>query len=57
MTRKEVYSAFESMAVSQGFYGRLLERLDEVSEETANEYLDSFTDCEDIIDVIMKIER
>ena len=44
MTRKEVYSAFESMAVSQGFYRRLLGRLDEVSEETANEYLDSFTD-------------
>lgn len=56
MTRKEVYSAFESMAVSQGFYRRLLGRLDEVSEETANEYLDSFTDCKDMIDVIMKIE-
>ena len=56
MTRKEVYGAIENMADSQGFYGQLLARLNEVSEDTANEYLDSFADCNDMIDVLMQIE-
>ena len=57
MTRQEVYGAIETMAVSQGFYGRLLERINDVSEETANGFLDSFADCKDMIDVIMQIEE
>ena len=60
MTREEVYGVIESMAGSQGFYGRLLSRLlsrlNEVGEDLANEFLDSFADCEDVIDVIMKLE-
>ena len=56
MTRKEVYEFIESMAVSQGFYGRLLSQLNEVGEDMANEFLDSFADCKDIIDVIMVLE-
>ena len=56
MSGNEVYAIIESMAVSQGFYGRLLERLNEVSEETANEFLDGFADCKDMIDVIMLME-
>ena len=56
MTRKEVYGFIESMAVSQGFYGRLLSRLNEVGEDAANEFLDSFADCKDMIDVIMLLE-
>ena len=56
MTRKEVYGFIESMAVSQGFYARLLNRLNEVGEDVANEFLDSFADCKDIIDVIMLLE-
>ena len=57
MTRKEVYERIEMMASSQGFYGQLLSQLNEVSEETANEFLDSFANCKDIIDVIMQIEE
>ena len=56
MSGNEVYAIIEMMASSQGFYGRLLERLNEVSEETANGFLDSFSDCKDIIDVIMVLE-
>ena len=56
MTRQEVYGAIENMADSQGFYGQLLARLNEVSEDTANEYLDSFADCNDMIDVLMLME-
>ena len=56
MTGKEVYSVIESLARSQGFYGRLLSRLSEAPEETANEFLDSFADCKDVVDVIMAME-
>ena len=56
MTRKEVYGVIESMAASQGFYARLLNRLNEVGEDVANEFLDSFADCKDIIDVIMLLD-
>ena len=56
MIRQEVYGAIENMADSQGFYGRLLERINDVSEETANEFLDSFADCKDMLDVMMKME-
>ena len=56
MTREEVYGVIESMAGSQGFYGRLLSRLNEVGDDLANEFLGSFADCKDVIDVIMKLE-
>lgn len=56
MSGKEVYSVIESLASGQGFYGRLLSRLSEVPEETANEFLDSFADCKDVVDVIMAME-
>lgn len=56
MTGKEVYSVIETLASSQGFYGRLLSRLSEVPEETANDFLNGFADCKDIVDVIMTIK-
>lgn len=56
MTRKEVYGVIESLSRSQGFYGRLLKRLDEVPEDVANKFLDSFADCQDAVDVIVSIE-
>lgn len=56
MSGNEVYAIIEIMAVSQGFYGRLLARLNEVDEDVANEFLDSFADCKDMIDVIMLME-
>ena len=56
MSREEVRGIIEMMASSQGFYGRLLSQLNEVGEDAANEFLDSFTDCKDIIDVIMLLE-
>ena len=56
MSREEVHGIIETLANGQGFYGRLLSRLNEVGEDLANEFLDSFTDCKDMIDVIMKME-
>ena len=56
MTRQEVRESIASKAISQLFYRRLLQRLDEVSEETANEFLDRFADCKDVGDVLMLME-
>ena len=56
MKREEVYQVFILLSRSQGYYGRLLTRLSEVSEDVKNEFLDSFSDCRDSLDVIMKIE-
>lgn len=56
MNAKDVYGIIESLASSQGFYGRLLARLNEVDEDVANEFLDSFADCKDVVDVVMAIE-
>ena len=56
MSGKEVYSVIEALASGQGFYGRLLSRLNEVGEDVANEFLDSFADCKDVVDVIMVME-
>ena len=56
MTRQEVRESIESKAVSQFFYRRLLGWIDEVDEETANGFLDSFADCNDVGDVLMLME-
>lgn len=56
MSREEVHGIIETLANGQGFYGRLLSRLNAVGEDIANEFLDSFTDCKDMVDVIMVLE-
>ncbi len=56
MTRQEVYDFIASMAVSQGVYGRLLDSLNDVSEEMRLYFLDSFADCKDMIGAVMQME-
>lgn len=56
MTREEVYGSIASKACNQRFYRRLLGWIDEVDEETANGFLDSFADCNDVVDVLMLLE-
>ncbi|MDD4391052.1 MAG: hypothetical protein PHW03_09725 [Eubacteriales bacterium] len=56
MSREEVYGIIETLANGQGFYARLLNRLNAVDKDVSNEFLDSFADCKDMIDVIMVIE-
>ena len=56
MTREEVYMSIASKACNQHFYRRLLGWIDEVDEETANEFLDRFADCKDVGDVLMLME-
>lgn len=51
MNREEIISAIESLATSQGFYGRILENLNE-------KYLDYLEkqNFKDIIDLILFLE-
>lgn len=56
MSREEVHGIIETLANGQGFYARLLNRLNAVDKDVSNEFLDSFADCTDIIDVVMLLE-
>ena len=56
MIGKDVYAIIETLANSQGFYGRLLAYLDELPDEAKNQFLDCFSDCEDAVDIAMAIE-
>ena len=51
MDREKVSEIIEGLAHSQGFYRRLLETL--YMADDANERLDQFGDCADVVDVIM----
>lgn len=56
MDREQVLEIIESLAHSQGLYGRLLEALCMADEDEANDWLDQFGDCADVVDVVMRIE-
>lgn len=56
MGREKVLEIIEGLAHSQGFYRRLLEALCMADEDEANDWLDQFGDCADVVDVVMRIE-
>ena len=58
MNREQILDAFRSLAMSQGFYGRLLERIDSVDEETREAFLSDLESRNfgDVLDLIMWIE-
>ena len=56
MTRKQVKAEIRQLANHQGFYGRLLEELNEAPEEDQNAFYDQFKDCKDIVDLAVAIE-
>ena len=56
MDREKVLEIIEGLAHSQGFYRRLLEALYMADEDEANDWLDQFGDCADVVDVVMRIE-
>ena len=57
MNREQILSAIRSLAASQGFYGRLYERLTDGSEE-AEEALDLMEEQSfgDVVDMVMWLE-
>ena len=58
MNREQILDAFRSLARSQGFYGRLLERIDSVDEETREAFLSDLESRNfgDVVDLVMWIE-
>lgn len=63
MTESQVINNIKTLAQSQGFYGRLLESLDKAKNsddeevvDSYHEFIDSFKDCHDIVDMVLRIE-
>ena len=52
----QVKAEIRHLANHYSFYGRLLEALNEVSEEDQNAFYDQFKGCKDEIDLIMQVE-
>lgn len=57
MNRKEILSAIQGLASSQGFYGRLYTTLSDGSDES-EEYLNTLEEqnFDDVVDLILYIE-
>ena len=58
MNREQILDAFRSLAHSQGFYGRLLEQIDSVDEETREDFLSDLESrhFRDVVDLVMWVE-
>lgn len=61
MNREEILNAIRSLAMSQGYYGRLMERIEYLQEEDPNEYeylMETLEDehFEDTVDLVMFLE-
>ena len=58
MNREQILDAFRSLARSQGFYGRLLEQIDSVDEETREDFLSDLESRKfrNVVDLVMWIE-
>ena len=56
MKSNEVLDLIKELSKGQGVYGRLLQALNEADEDDRNQFLDSFEDCSNPIDVILRIE-
>ena len=59
MTREAIIETFENLAMSQGFYGRLLKYLEEISEVDPDKYeeiMTSLEECADPVDLILAVE-
>ena len=58
MTRKDIENGFRQLARSQGFYGRLLNFLEESSKEAVDNFYNNLLaqKPKDMVDVILFIE-
>ena len=58
MSKKQVMSLIDTLARSQGFYGRLGRSIREAEANGVDttEWFEQFADCKDDVDVILKIE-
>ena len=58
MNREQILDTFRSLAMSQGFYGRLLEQIYSVDEEAREAFLSDLEsrNFKDSVDLVMWIE-
>lgn len=58
MSKERVMGLIDTLARSQGFYGRLGAQIREAESKgvDTSEFFDQFQDCTDDVDVILKIE-
>lgn len=58
MNRDEIREVFKQLAMSQGFYGRLLRQIDEADEEARENFWKDLEDqnFKDSVDLILYIE-
>lgn len=58
MNRDEIREVFKQLAMSQGFYGRLLRQIDEADEEVRENFWKDLEDqnFKDSVDLILYIE-
>lgn len=58
MKRDQILAAFRSLALSQGFYGRLLNQIESVDEEAREAFLSDLEsrNFKDVVDLVMWIE-
>ena len=58
MNREQILDAFRSLAMSQGFYGRLLKQINDVDEETREAFLSDLEsrNFSNVVDLVMWIE-
>lgn len=58
MNREEIREVFKQLAMSQGFYGRLLRQIDEADEEARENFWKDLEDqnFKDSVDLILYIE-
>ena len=58
MNREQILSTFRSLAMSQGFYSRLLEQIESVDEEAREAFLSHLESMNfgNAVDLVMYIE-
>ena len=58
MNRYQILTAIQNLAMSQGFYGRLLEEIEGMPEEARDAYLEELEQqCfADVVDLVLYLE-
>lgn len=58
MTKKQIMDSFRSLAMSNGFYGRLVRHIDEMDEASRDKFLGDLEkkNFKDTVDLILYIE-
>lgn len=56
MKREQIFDTLKALARSQGFYGRVLEQLEELPDDDYENVMDELEKCSDPLDLVMFFE-